>query len=217
MRTGFNATTFVWDLQAGVQDGSQPEHRFAALIATHQLRGLVMAAGLLYTEAEIVTDNGKVRLMLNVNLTETMQVLYLFAAYFEKQVAEMVARGSSLSFAEKPYLCVLSSVAGDRGRGKNAAYGASKAGLSAFLEGLRARLFSFGISVISVKPGPVRTPMTAQYQGPTLLLAEPEKVARDIFNGIRARKNVVYTPGYWRFVMAIIKHLPIFLLNRLKA
>ena len=65
-----------------------------------------------------------------------------------------------------------------------------------------------GVRVQTVKPGPVRTPMTDGYKGPAILLAEPEAVARDIVRGIRSGKAVVYTPGFWRLVMAIIRALP---------
>src|SRR5690606_16306616 len=105
-------------------------------------------------------------------------------------------------------LSVLSSVAGDRGRTKNKTYGASKAGLSTWLEGLRAALHGTGVLVQTVKPGPVRTPMTAGYGGPRLLLAEPERVARDIVRGLERGRTTVYTPGYWRFVMAVLRAVP---------
>jgi short-subunit dehydrogenase len=101
----------------------------------------------------------------------------------------------------------LSSVAGDRGRGSNAAYGAGKAALSAFLSGLRARLSRSGVHVLTVKPGPVDTPMTAHLpKGP--MFASPEAVARDVVRAIERRRDVLYTPARWRLVMAVIRAIP---------
>jgi decaprenylphospho-beta-D-erythro-pentofuranosid-2-ulose 2-reductase len=68
--------------------------------------------------------------------------------------------------------------------------------------------------VQTVKPGPVRTPMLAGYKGPKFLLAEPAHVARDIVRGIERRRTTVYTPGYWRVVMAVIRALPEFLARK---
>jgi decaprenylphospho-beta-D-erythro-pentofuranosid-2-ulose 2-reductase len=112
-------------------------------------------------------------------------------------------------------IAVISSVAGDRGRQSNYVYGSAKAMVSAFLSGLRQRLAKKGVHVITVKPGFVDTPMTAHLpKGP--LWAKPEQVAKDIRRAIDKGQRIVYTPGFWRFIMLIIKHIPEFVFVKLK-
>jgi short-subunit dehydrogenase len=112
------------------------------------------------------------------------------------------------------FLCALTSVAGDRGRASNAHYGSTKAGVSAFLSGLRVQLAPAGVSVIDVRPGVVDTKLT--YGLPNLVLAaKPARVAKDTLRGIRANRAVVYTPGFWRLIMFVIRHLPDFVFKRL--
>lgn len=105
-------------------------------------------------------------------------------------------------------LAVISSVAGDRGRPSNYVYGSAKAAVSAFAEGLRARLHKKGVHVLTVKPGMVDTPMTAGLDLPALLVAKPEAVAADIVRAVDSKVDVLYTPWYWRYVMWVIIHMP---------
>ncbi len=112
-------------------------------------------------------------------------------------------------------LAVISSVAGDRGRQSNYVYGSAKAALSAFLQGLRNRLFASGAHVLTIKPGFVDTPMTGEFtKGP--LWAAPEKVALEIVRAIEKKKDVLYTPVFWRGIMFIIKSIPEKIFKRLK-
>ena len=112
-------------------------------------------------------------------------------------------------------IAVISSVAGDRGRQSNYVYGAAKAAVTAFLSGLRNRLYRAGVQVITIKPGMVDTPMTAHMRkGP--LFASPEKVGEDIYNAILKGKDVVYTPWYWRLIMKVIVHIPEGVFKRLR-
>ena len=110
----------------------------------------------------------------------------------------------------------ISSVAGDRGRSSNYIYGSAKAAFTAFLSGLRARLFSSGVQVITVKPGFVATRMTEKLNLPGLLTAEPEQVAIDICKAIEKKRDVVYSCWFWRWIMVIICSLPEFLFKRIK-
>jgi short-subunit dehydrogenase len=105
-------------------------------------------------------------------------------------------------------IAVISSVAGDRGRPSNYVYGAAKALVSTFCDGLRARLFKTGVHLVTVKPGFVDTPMTAGLNLPKVLTATPEQVARDIDNAIAHQREVLYTAWYWRWIMLIIKMIP---------
>jgi hypothetical protein len=102
---------------------------------------------------------------------------------------------------------VVSSVAGDRGRQSNYVYGAAKGGLSIFLQGLRNRLSKFGVCVLTIKPGFVITPMTTEFKK-GILWAQPKQVAKVIVSAIRKRKNVVYVPWFWRWIMFIIRSIP---------
>lgn len=112
-------------------------------------------------------------------------------------------------------LAIISSVAGDRGRPSNYVYGAAKAAVSTFCEGLRARLFKVDVSVTTIKPGFVETPMTKDLKLPSMLIAQPEKVAISIVKAIKNKANTVYTPTFWAFVMLIIKLLPNFIFKRI--
>ncbi len=111
-------------------------------------------------------------------------------------------------------LVVLSSVAGDRGRASNYVYGAAKSSVSTFLEGLSSRLERTGVSVITIKPGFVDTPMTEAFEK-GFLWVKPEIIAAGIKNAIEKRKTVVYLPWFWRWIMLVIKLIPDFIFRRL--
>ena len=104
-------------------------------------------------------------------------------------------------------LAVLSSVAGDRGRKSNYIYGASKAGLSVFVDGLRNRIDREGVRVMTIKPGPVRTAMTESMKGSDKF-ADVEKVAATLVKEIDKGTDVVYVPGLWRIIMAVVRAIP---------
>jgi len=99
------------------------------------------------------------------------------------------------------------SVAGDRGRLGNYVYGAAKAGFATYLSGLRNRLTRAGGHVVTVKPGFVDTAMTWGIEG-MFLVAPPEAVARSILRAVDRKRDVIYTPFFWRFIMAIIRAIP---------
>jgi len=101
----------------------------------------------------------------------------------------------------------VASVAGDRGRIGNYVYGAAKAGFATYLSGLRNRLTRAGGHVVTVKPGFVDTPITWGLPG-LFLVASPDAVARDILSAVEKRKNVIYTPFFWRWILLIIRSIP---------
>lgn len=113
-------------------------------------------------------------------------------------------------------IAVISSVAGDRGRGSNYLYGSAKAAVTAFCEGLRARMFKVGVHVLTIKPGFVNTPMTKDLALPQLLVASPEKVAQDICKAIEKKSDSIYTPFFWWGIMTIIKAIPTKIFKKLK-
>ena len=99
------------------------------------------------------------------------------------------------------------SVAGDRGRVGNYVYGAAKAGFHTYLSGLRNRLTRSGGHVVTVKPGFVDTAMTWGIEG-MFLVASPDQVAADLLKAVHKKKNVIYTPFFWRYIMLIIRSVP---------
>ena len=137
----------------------------------------------------------------HTNAVTTIALLNALAQRFERQ-----GRGT---------IAVISSVAGDRGRQSNFLYGSAKAAVSTFAAGLRNRLFARGVHVMTVKPGFVDTPMTAQFKKGALW-ASPQQVGESIHAGIAKRRDVLYVPGFWRLIMLIIVSVPEFVFKRLK-
>ena len=129
----------------------------------------------------------------NNNCTSVLSLLTLFANYFEQQ-----KRGT---------IAVISSVAGDRGRQSNYVYGTAKAAVTAFLQGLRGRLAKSGVNVLTIKPGIIDTPMTANIKK-GLLTANAKGVGEGIYKAIQQKKEVVYLPFFWRPIMLIVKSIP---------
>ena len=102
----------------------------------------------------------------------------------------------------------ISSVAGERGRASNYIYGSAKAGFTAFLSGLRNRLYKSNVNVITVLPGPVFTKMTKGLPLPKILTNTKENVADDIFKAVINKKDIVYTGKIWKLLIFIIKLIP---------
>ena len=109
----------------------------------------------------------------------------------------------------------IGSVAGDRGRSGNPAYGTSKAALHTYLEALRNRVARSGVRVVTIKPGFVDTPMIAGLSG-LFWLISPDKAARIILSKAARGVNTAYVPARWRLVMAIIRRIPSFIFRHLK-
>ena len=108
----------------------------------------------------------------------------------------------------------IGSVAGDRGRVGNYTYGAAKAGFHTYLSGLRNRLTRAGGHVVTVKPGFVDTAMTWGLPG-MFLVASPEAVANDLWTAALKKKNTIYTPFFWRYIMLIIRSIPEFMFKKM--
>jgi decaprenylphospho-beta-D-erythro-pentofuranosid-2-ulose 2-reductase len=138
---------------------------------------------------------------LQVNYVSATAILTLFAADLERRRTGCLA--------------AITSVAGDRGRRSNYAYGSAKGALSLFLQGLRSRLHPAGVRVITIKPGPVQTPMT-DHMPNAVRFADPELVADDIVRALERRSpDVLYTPRVWRYVMAAVRQVPETIFKRL--
>lgn len=115
--------------------------------------------------------------------------------------------------ARRGTIAVIGSVAGDRGRRSNYIYGSAKGGLAVFLQGLRNRLYSCRVAVVTIKPGFVDTPMTAGLPK-NRLFAAPAAAGRDVYRAIKRRADVAYVPWFWRWIMLIIVHVPECLFKR---
>jgi short-subunit dehydrogenase len=157
--------------------------------------------GQMHPQADAQRDFRLAEEMLVTNYVGAVSIL-------EKVAATMEARKAGL-------IVGVSSVAGDRGRRSNYLYGSSKAGLSAFLSGLRNRLAPAGVHVMTVKPGFVDTPMTANLEK-GLLYAKPEAVAKGILKAAKKRKDEVYLPFFWKWIMLMIIHIPEGVFKKLK-
>jgi short-subunit dehydrogenase len=163
---------------------------------------VLIAHGTLSDQAVCERDVEAVLRELSTNAISTIALLTLIASVFETQKHGTIA--------------VISSVAGDRGRASNYVYGAAKAAVTTFCEGLRARLFKSNVRVLTIKPGFVDTPMTAGLALPAPLVATPERVADDIVRAVERGKDSLYTPWFWSGIMLIIRSLPAFVFKRVR-
>ncbi len=153
-----------------------------------------LAVGVLGEQPRAEQDGAHAQQILHTNLTAPVSILTWLANYCVKQGHGTIA--------------VLSSVAGDRGRKSNYVYGASKAGLTAFTDGLRNRVDREGIAVLTIKPGPVKTAMTTGMKG-SEKFADPVKVAKTIADTIaKGKGGILYVPGIWWPIMTVIKAVP---------
>lgn len=168
-----------------------------------RIDGVVLCYGNLPDQRATEQDFTLVQRTIDVNFTSVVSILNLLATVMEKQGSGTIA--------------AISSVAGDRGRQSNYTYGAAKAGLTAYLQGLRNRLAKRGVHVLTIKPGFVDTAMTKGIIPATSpLLASPQRVARDIDRAMRRRHNTLYTPWFWWPIMTIICSIPEAIFKRLK-
>jgi short-subunit dehydrogenase len=160
---------------------------------------LVVTAGMFATQDRLEEDPDLLARLLTVNFTNTVLLC-------EAARKRLLQRGGGT-------LCVFSSVAGDRGRKPVVLYGASKAGLSAYLEGLDHRFRAQGLRTLCVKPGFVKTGMTQGLKPPPFA-GEPDDVADRVLAAIDRGKPETYAPAMWRLVMMVIKSLPRFVMRR---
>jgi short-subunit dehydrogenase len=171
----------------------------AALAALVCVDVVVVTAGMFATQDELEADPELCRRLLTVGFAHTV-------LFCERARQLLLAGGGTL--------CVFSSVAGERGRKPVVIYGATKAGLTRYLEGVDHRYRNAGLKVVCVKPGFVRTGMTEGLPAPPFA-GEPEAVARTVLRAIDRGKPVVYAPPIWALVMLVIRWLPRVVMRRL--
>ena len=185
-------------------DLEQPAGFAAALDAADSALGsfdtVIVTAGMFASQLELENNHELARRLVTVNYAHTV-------VFCEHVRERLLARGGGR-------LTVFSSVAGDRGRKPVGIYGSSKAGLSVYLEALDHKYHSLGLSVLCVKPGFVKTAMTAGLKPPPFA-GEPEQVADDVLRAMRQGRPLLYTPRMWALVMFVIRLLPRFVMRKI--
>ncbi len=138
----------------------------------------------------------------------------IFRTNFTSVIALLIPLVNHLEAAGSGRLGVITSVAGDRGRPRNYTYGAAKGALNVYLQGVRTRLYPAGVSVTTLKLGPVDTPMTRSHEK-NVLFGDPVKVARGIVRAMDAGVAEAYVPSFWGAIMPVVKNTPERLIQRL--
>lgn len=185
-------------------DLEQPEGFASAFDAAERELGgfdtVVLTAGILAAQEELESDTALTARMLAVDFTHSI-------LFCEEARRRLLARGGGT-------LCVFSSVAGERGRKPIVLYGAAKAGLSQYLEGLDHKFRAAGLRTVCVKPGFVKTSMTEGLKPPPFA-GEPDSVAAIVLDAMDRGRPVVYAPRAWGAVMFGIRMLPRFVMRRI--
>jgi NAD(P)-dependent dehydrogenase (short-subunit alcohol dehydrogenase family) len=181
--------------------------RHPALFAAAESRigppdAVLIAHGILPDQARAEVSADAAISAIAVNATSVVSLLTIAAGLFE-------ARGSGV-------IAVITSVAGDRGRRSNYVYGSAKSLVSTFLQGLRLRLEPAGVRVLDIKPGFVRTPMTAHLPQKGPLWADAGAVVATITRAMERRSGIVYVPWFWYWIMLVIRHIPEPLFRKLR-
>ena len=140
--------------------------------------------------------------MINSNYTGAVSILNIVAAFYQSQ--------------QKGSIAGISSVAGERGRQSKLIYGSTKAALTAYLDGLRNKLFKDNVHVVTVKPGFVYTKMTETLNLPGILTAQPAEVGEAVYKAVQKKKNIIYVRWMWRWIMLIIRNIPEFQFKKMK-
>jgi short-subunit dehydrogenase len=198
LKVRFDATVFTAHFDALDFEGHEPFYR--ALPEKPDV--VVCVFGLLGDQVIAQKDFKAAQQIINTNYVGAVSILNMVANDFE-------LRG-------KGTIVGISSVAGERGRQSNYVYGSAKAGFTAFLSGLRNRLYHSGAHVLTVKPGFVKTQMIENMKTPAPITALPKQVADNIFTAVRKKKDSIYVLPVWAMIMLVIKSIPEGVFKRLK-
>jgi short-subunit dehydrogenase len=192
------------DVAHAVCDLEHPEGFASALDAADAALGgfdtVVVTAAMFASQEALEANIELARRLVTVNYANTV-------VFCEHVRERLLARGGGR-------LTVFSSVAGDRGRKPVAIYGSSKAGLSVYLEAIDHKFHAHGLAVLCVKPGFVKTGMTAALKPPPFA-GEPDRVAMEVVRAMDRKRPLLYTPGIWALIMFAIRSLPRFVMRRI--
>jgi len=190
VRGDSEVTTYVTDLN------NMDKHEKLLDVADAALGGVdivLIAHGTLSNQKSCELSVHETLAEIQTNALSTISLLTLIANRFEAKKSGTI--------------CVISSVAGDRGRASNYVYGSAKAMVTAFTSGLRQRLYKSNVSVVTIKPGFVDTPMTTGFKK-GVLWAKPTTVAVSIVKAIDKNKSELYAPAFWLVLIAVVKFIP---------
>jgi decaprenylphospho-beta-D-erythro-pentofuranosid-2-ulose 2-reductase len=154
----------------------------------------VYVIGYMNDNEKVITDWDESLRTINTNYTGAVSILNIIASDYASHKSGTIVG--------------ISSVAGNRGRQSNYIYGSAKAAFTAYLSGLRNKLYHDNVHVMTVLPGFVYTKMTEHLTLPPLLTANPENVADAIYNGVRTKRDVLYVKWFWKWIMRIITTIP---------
>lgn len=197
----FEVDAMPIDLDAEALDTHEEFFQQCIERARDGLAGVVFGIGFMEDQKRAQVDRLAARRTIDINLTAAVSLLERFADLLEDQ--------------HDGFIIGIGSVAGDRGRQSNYLYGAAKAGLAAYLAGLRNRLQPSSVHVLTVKPGFLDTKMTWGLPG-VFLVCPPEKAAAAVLRALEKGRNVAYIPAFWWVIMGIIRHIPEPIFKRMK-
>ncbi len=195
IRYGVEAAAFRFD----VTETEGHKHFFDSL--PNVPHGVICLAGILGEQRKSETDYAEAKKVIESNFTGLVSIIHIVADVFEKR--------------NEGFIVGVSSVAGERGRKSNYVYASAKAGFTAFLSGLRNRLHSSHVQVLTVHPGFIRTKMIEGRKTPGLITASPEDVACDIFKAQQGGKDFIYSKWHWRFIMLAFTMIPESIIKKL--
>lgn len=198
VRGASKVTTYVTDLNG------MNKHEELLDVADDALEGVdivLIAHGTLSNQKSCEISVHETLAEIQTNALSTISLLTIIANRFEAKKSGTI--------------CVISSVAGDRGRASNYVYGSAKAMVTTFMSGLRQRLNKFNVSVITVKPGFVDTPMTSEFKK-GFLWAKPKTVAKKIVTAVDRNNIEIYVPLFWRAIIILIKAIPLQIFQKIK-
>jgi decaprenylphospho-beta-D-erythro-pentofuranosid-2-ulose 2-reductase len=197
VRGASEVTTYVTDLN------DMDKHEELLDVADDALEGVdvvLIAHGTLSNQKSCELSVHETLAEIQTNALSTISILTLIANRFEAKKSGTI--------------CVISSVAGDRGRASNYVYGSAKAMVTAFTSGLRQRLHQSNVAVVTIKPGFVDTPMTSDFKK-GFLWVKPNVVSALIVKAIDKKTTEVYVPSFWWSIMILVKLIPIIIFKRM--
>src|SRR5688572_8558479 len=154
----------------------------------------IYVIGYMNDNEKVITDWSESFRTINTNYSGAVSILNVVAIDYARRKSGTIVG--------------ISSVAGNRGRQSNYIYGSAKAAFTAYLSGLRNKMYHSGVHVMTVLPGFVYTKMTEHLSLPAPLTAKPEEVGEAVYEGVKAKKNVIYVKWFWKYIMKIITSIP---------